>query len=203
MVTPLLFDEERLLRFLPAQGRDAWDRASAEELGSREDYLELNRGVLAGIARAAQKETLLLSPRARSILSRMVLPGLQARSRQKLSEAVSTGVPFMTLRRMARPQVQRLLATLPDRTLCLALVGSEGELAFIRANVSAARRARLEEDLLRARKQLEEGAIGHEEAVRARAAVEAAARQVMEEQAKRAPKGRGRDMDPFGSQGGD
>jgi hypothetical protein len=195
MVTPLFFDEERLLRVLTPQGRDAWDRAGSGDLGSREDYLELNRRVLAGIARAAQRESLLLSPRARTILSRMAMPGITRRSQQRLREAVAAGIPFATLRRMGRPQLQRLLATQPDRAVCLALAGSEGDLALVRANVSAARRARLEEGLVHARRLLEEGTIDHEEAMQARAALEKAARQMMEEQAKREqkrrPSGRG------------
>jgi hypothetical protein len=191
IVTPLLFDEERILRFLPPQGREAWERVSAEELGSREDYLELNREVLARIARAAQRDLLLLSPRARGILSRMALPGIQERARRKLQEAVASGMPFAGLKRMSKPMVQRLLATQPDRAICLALIGSEGELTFVRANVSAARRARLEEDLVNARNLLSEGAIDPEEAVRARKSIEEAARRMLEEQAGRGQKGRG------------
>ena len=85
--------------------------------------------------------------------------------------------------------MQRLFATQSDRALCLALIGSEGELAFVRANVSSARRARLEEDLLHARRMFSEGTIDPEEAVQARNAVETAARKLLEEQATRAKKG--------------
>jgi hypothetical protein len=180
-VTPLFFDEERILRLLPPQGRETWERTAAEELGSREDYFELNRAVLAGIARAAQKGVLLLSPRARGILSRMALPGIQQRARQKLQEAVSSGVPFAALRKMSKPLVQRLFATQPDRAICLALAGSESELAFVRANVSAARRARLEEDLAHVRTQLSEGSIDPDEAMRARRSIEEAALRMREE----------------------
>ena len=185
VVTPLLFEEERILRCLPPQGREAWEGASAGELGSREDYLELNRRVLAGIAKAAQRNVLLLSPRARGILSRMALPGIRQQARQKLQEAVTSGVPFAALRKMSRPLVQRLFATQADRAICLALVGSEGELAFVRANVSAARRARLEEDIAQVRALLADGSIDPEEAVQARKSMETAARRMLEEQARK------------------
>jgi hypothetical protein len=196
IVTPLLFDEERMLRFLPPQGREAWERAAAEELGSREDYLELNRGVLAGIGRAAQKGVLLLSPRARGILSRMVLPGILQRARQRLQEAVASGVPFAALRKMSKPLVQRLFATQPDRAVCLALAGSEGEREFVRANVSAARRARLEEDLVQVRAGLSDGSIDPDEAVRARKSLAEAARRMVEEQAAHARAGADRHARP-------
>jgi hypothetical protein len=132
----------------------------------------------------------MLSPRARAILSRMALPEIQALSQRKLQEAIASGVPFAGLRRMSRPQVQRLFATQPDRALCLALIGSEGELPFVRANVSAARRARLEEDLLHARKLFSDGTIDPEEALQARHAMETAARKMLEEQAGRVKKNR-------------
>ena len=186
IATPLYFDEQRILRFLPPQARDAWERVAAEELGSREDYLQLNRAVLAGIARAAEKD-LLLSPRARGILSRMALPGIRERSRQRLQEAVSSGVPFAALRRMSKPLVQRVFATQSDRTVGLALLGSEGELPFVRAHVSAARRARLEEEVAQLRALASAGSIDPEEAVQARSAVDAEARRVVDQQERDGP----------------
>ena len=56
MVTPLLFDEERLRSFLPPGGGKRGNGCRPGTSARREDYLSLNREVLAGIARAARRK---------------------------------------------------------------------------------------------------------------------------------------------------
>jgi hypothetical protein len=129
-------------------------------------------------------KTVLLSPRARFILAEMVLPPMRARARRRLEETSAAGIPFSALRSMSAPQVQRFLATQPDRKICLGLVGAEAELAFVRKHVSAARAERLEEDLLLARKQLDGGVLEWDEAVQAKRELEKAARKMIQENAK-------------------
>jgi len=176
IVTPHLFDEEKLSRHMSRQMRDGWQRESGRNLGTREEYLRVNREVLLGIDRAARMNTALLSPRARFVLAEMILPPLRARARRILDETSAAGIPFTALREMSAPQAQRFLATQPDRTICLGLVGAEAELAFVRKNVSAARAERLEEDLLLVRKQLDGGLLEWDEAVQAKRELESAAR---------------------------
>jgi len=184
VVTPHLFDEEKLSRHMSRQMRDGWQRESGRKLGTREEYLQLNREVLLGIDRAARMKTALLSPRARFVLSEMVLPPLRARARRILDETSAAGIPFGALRTMSAPQVQRFLATQPDRTICLGLVGAEAELVLVRKHVSAARAARLEEDLLLVRKQLDSGSLEWDEAVQAKRELEKAARTTIQQNAK-------------------
>jgi hypothetical protein len=184
VVTPHLFDEEKLSRHMSRQMRDGWERESGRNLGTRDEYLKLNRGVLLGIDRAARMKTALLSPRARFVLAEMILPPLRARARRILEETSAAGIPFGAMRTMSAPQVQRFLATQPDRKICLGLVGAEAELAFVRKHVSAARVERLEEDLLLARKQLDGGVLEWDEAVQAKRELEKAARKMIQENAK-------------------
>ena len=184
VVTPHLFDEEKLSRHMTRQMRDGWQREPGRNLGAREEYLQLNRDVLRGIDRAARTKSVLLSPRARFILAEMVLPPMRARARRKLEETSAAGIPFSALRSMSAPQVQRFLATQPSRMICLGLVGAEAELSFVRKHVSAARAARLEEDLLLARRQLDSGALEWDEAVQAKMELERAARKMIQENAK-------------------
>lgn len=192
VVTPHLFDEEKLSRHMTRQMRDGWQRESGRNLGTRDEYLQLNRDILRGIDRAARMKTVLLSPRARFILAELILPPLRARARRRLEETSAAGIPFAALRSMSAPQVQRFLATQPGRMICLGLVGAEAELAFVRKHVSAARAQRLEEDLLLARKQLESGALEWDEAVQAKTELESAARRMIQENAKGGRRGGGR-----------
>jgi hypothetical protein len=180
VVTPHLFDEEKLTRHMTQQMRDAWQREPPRNLGSRDEYLQWNREVLSGLDRAARKESVLLSPRARYILAEMILPSMRAQARKRLEEASTAGPPFATLRTMSAPQVQRFFATQSSRVICLGLVGAEAELAFVRKHVSAARATRLEEDLLLARKQLENGTLEWDEAVQAKKDMENSARMIQD-----------------------
>ena len=191
IVTPHLFDEEKLSRHMSRQMRDRWQRESGRNLGTREEYLQLNREVLLGIDRAARMKTALLSPRARFVLAEMILPPLRARARRILDETAAAGIPFAALRTMSAPQVQRFFATQPDRTICLGLVGAEAELALVRKHVSAARAERLEEDLLLMRKQLDGGILEWDEAVQAKRELEKAVRTMIQEKAKNARRGGG------------
>jgi hypothetical protein len=184
VVTPHLFDEEKLSRHMSRQMRDGWQRESGRNLGTRDEYLQSNRDVLLGIDRAARLKTALLSPRARFVLAQMILPPQRARARRILEETSAAGIPFAALRAMSAPQVQRFLATQPDRLICLALVGAEAELAFVRRHVSAARAVRLEEDLLLSRKQLDGGVLEWDEAVQAKRELERAARTMIQENTK-------------------
>ncbi|MFI5368042.1 MAG: hypothetical protein ACHQ1F_03405 [Spirochaetia bacterium] len=184
VVTPHLFDEEKLARHMSRQMRDGWQRESGQNLGTRDQYLRVNREVLLGIDRAARMKAALLSPRARFLLAEMILPPLRARARRTLQETTAAGIPFAALRTMSAPQAQRFLATQPDKTICLGLVGAEAELAIVRKHVSAARAERLEEDLLLARKQLDGGILEWDEAVQARQELERAARTMIQENAK-------------------
>ncbi len=191
VVTPHLFDEEKLSRHMSRQMRDGWQRESGD-LGTREEYLQLNRSVVLGIDRAVRMKTALLSPRARFVLAEMILPPLRARARRILEETSTAGIPFAALHTMSAPRVQRFLATRPDRAICLALVGAEAELAFVRKNVSAARAQRLEEDLLLSRRQLEDGGLEWEDAVQAKRELEKAVRKMMQQEAKDDRRGSGR-----------
>ncbi len=166
------------------QMRDGWQRESGRNLGTRDEYLRLNRDILLGIDRAARMRTVLLSPRARFMLAEMILPPLRARARRRLEETSTAGIPFAALRSMRVPQVQRFLATQPHRMICLGLVGAEAELSFVRKHVSAARAALLEEDLLLVRKQLADGTVEWDEAVQAKMELERAARKMIQENAK-------------------
>jgi hypothetical protein len=186
VVTPHLFDEEKLSRHMSRQMRDGWQRESGRNLGTRDQYLQVNREVLLGIGRAARMKTALLSPRARFVLAEMILPPLRARARRILEETSAAGIPFAALRAMSAPQVQRFLATQPDKTICLGLVGAEAELAFVRKHVSAARAERLEEDLLLVRTQLDGGLLEWDEAVLAKRELERTARTMMQENAREA-----------------
>jgi hypothetical protein len=184
LVTPHLFDEEKLFRHMTRQMRDGWQRESGRNVGTRDEYLRLNRDILLGIDRAARMRTVLLSPRARFILAEMILPAQRARARRRLEETSTAGIPFAALRSMRVPQVQRFLATQPHRMICLGLVGAEAELAFVRKHVSAARAALLEEELLLVRKQLADGTLEWDEAVQAKMELERAARKMIQENAK-------------------
>ena len=129
-------------------------------------------------------KTALLSPRARFVLAEMILPPLRARARRILEETSAAGIPFAALREMSAPQAQRFLATQPDRTICLGLAGAEAELGFVRKHVNAARAARLEEDMVLFRKQLESGVLEWDEAAQAKHELERAARTMIQEDAK-------------------
>jgi hypothetical protein len=188
-VTPHIFDEEKLSRHMTPRMREAWQRDQGESLGSRDEYLEGNRDALLAIEKAARRQALLLSPRARYILSEIIVPPLRAQARKRMEDVAASGIPFVTLRSMSAPLVQRLLATRSDRTICLGIVGSEAELPFIRKHVSAARASRLEEDLLLARKQLESGDMEWAEALRARTEIEKAAKDLIESVSKQGQRG--------------
>lgn len=189
IVTPHIFDEEKLSRHMTPRMREAWQRDQGESLGSRDEYLEWNRDALLAIEKAARRQALLLSPRARYILSEIIVPPLRAQARKRMEDVAASGIPFVTLRSMSAPLVQRFLGTRSDRAICLGIMGSEAELPFIRKHVSAARASRLEEDLLLARKQLESGDMEWGEALRARTEMEKAAKDMIESVSKQGQRG--------------
>ncbi len=149
VVTPFFVDEERLLRFLPQAGREAWerDRDDDAKAGSLAELVALNREVLAGAWRAARSRSLLLSPRALSILEKTVVPELRRDTLAKIAEMAAAGQPFGELRKLPEPRVQQVLAALPARALCLSLLGVPAERAFVEASSSRTRRERMGEDL--------------------------------------------------------
>lgn len=184
VVTPHLFDEEKLSRHMTPRMRDAWETDPVRNLGSRDEYLQWNRGFFFEIDRAARKESVLLSPRARYILSDMILPSMRAQARARAEEALTAGLPFSTLRAMSAPQIQRFFAAQSGKAICLGLVGAESELSFVRKHVSAARATRLEEDLLHMRRELENGTLEWDEAAQAKKDLERSARKMIQEGAK-------------------
>jgi len=195
-VTPRYFDEERLIRLLPPQAREGWERGASALACAREDYIAMNREALAGIEEASRKKALLLSPRARLILDRTVAPGLRASAREAVRSAMAAGIPFASIRDMRAPQAQQFFATQSTRTVCLALLGNEKELPFVQAHVSQARRRLIAEELSLARAQLERGALGAGEVARAMTGMDAAARKMIEdaerqESARRSHTGKG------------
>jgi hypothetical protein len=101
-----------------------------------------------------------------------------------VEEESAAGLPFAALRTMSAPQVQRFFAGRPDRMICLGLVGAEAEISFVRKHVSGARAARLEEDLLHIRKQLENGTLEWDEAAQAKKDMERSAQSMIQEGAK-------------------
>jgi hypothetical protein len=149
VVSPVLVDEERLLRLLPQAGREAWERDRGDDAraGSFADFLALNREVLAGAWRAARTRSLLLSPRALFLLEKAVAPGLRRDALAKIAAMAAAGEPLGGLREMPEPRVQQVLAALPTRSLCLSLLGVPAERAYVEARSSRTRRARLGEDL--------------------------------------------------------
>ena len=149
IVTPSFVDEERLLRFLPQAGREAWERDAGDEqkAGTFAELVALNREVLAGAWRAARSRSLLLSPRALSILEDTVVPELRRDSLAKIAGMAAAGRPFAGLRELPEPRVQQVLAALPARALCLSLLGVPAERAYVEARSSRTRRSRIEEDL--------------------------------------------------------
>jgi hypothetical protein len=182
--TPTAYGEKRLLRLMPQRLRDIWERSPSRELGSREDYIRMNQEAMEGIEKAARRNALLLSPRARYILSEMVMPPLREAQRERMRALAASGVPFARLRGMSRQQLQQLLGAQPARALCLSLLGAEGELAFVRQSLSATRGTELGEDLRRARKQMDQGTLAYEDVIQAKNDLEEAALRVMEEAAK-------------------
>jgi hypothetical protein len=144
----------------------------------------MNQEAMEGIEKAARRNALLLSPRARYILAEMAMPPLREAQKEEMRALAAAGVPFARLRALSRPQLQQLLGAQPARTLCLSLLGAEGELSFVRPSLSSVRAAELAEDLPRARRQLQDGTLAYEDVIRAKNDVEAAARRALEEAAK-------------------
>jgi hypothetical protein len=78
--------------------------------------------------------------------------------------------------------MQGFFARSSNRSLSLAMVGEESQLALVSANVSAARAAVLSEDVASARRLYQEGGLEPRELLEARRELEIAARRLLEEE---------------------
>ncbi len=192
LVTPHSFDEARLLSFLPQKAREDWSHAEREVAGSRPEYNRANAELLEGIHRAIKKRSLLVSPRTLAVLDRMVMPAVRARAKDELARIAASKIPFDTIRKLPKAQVQQFFGLQANRALCLSLLGAEDELAFINANVSRKRFSQLSEDLEFARRQYRDGTIETDDVLRAKREMESAARKLIEDLARQAARERSR-----------
>lgn len=190
--TPHAFDEGRLLSFLPQTAREDWDAGKREGAGSEEEYVRLNAEMLEGIHRAAVKRILLLSPRALSILETVVMPAVRIRTKDELARAAAGGMPFASIRKLSKAQAQQFLSLQPNRLLCLALLGAEGELSFISANVSRKKRTALNEDLDFIRSQQARGLVEIAEVLEAKQELERKVHELSESRAREAAREKAR-----------
>jgi hypothetical protein len=184
-VTPFAFDEQGLLAMLPEKAREDWRRGGGADPGTEEEHRELCRAALEDVWRAARRKSILLSPRSLFILERMVMPDIRARGRKELDQARAAGVPFGGIRALPRPAIQGLFARVPNRTLCLAMVGEEAQLALVNANVSASRATVLSEDLAAARRLYQEGKLEPAELLEARRELQKAVEKLRDEERAR------------------
>jgi len=192
VLTPYAFDEPGLLSLLPETAQEDWRAARSRPPASEADHRRLVSETLEGIRREILKKRLLLSPRALLVLEKFVLPGLRAAAQKNLDAAAAAGVPFSTVRLMPKPQIQQFLGTQPNRSLALCLMGSEKELGFVTANVSAARASSLAEDIAYIRREYGAGRVETADVLGAMRGVEAAARAMIERREKQAERERAR-----------
>ncbi len=186
IVTPFAFDEERLLSFLPPNAREDWENAGRGPLCSAEEHRRLSREIMEGIHRAARKKILLVSPRTVFILERMFLPGVRARAREELGRIAADGIPYNTVRKLPKAQIQQYFGLQANRVVCVSLLGSEQEMAFVTANVSRKRAAQLMEDFAFVKRQFQGGFVESGEILSARQEMERSARKLMQDIAKQA-----------------
>ncbi len=186
ILTPFAFDEERLLSFLPAKARDDWENARRGPLGSAAEHKQLAREIMEGIHRAVRKKTLLVSPRTVFVLERMFLPGIRAKAKEELGRIAADGIPYDTVRKLPKAQIQQFFGLQANRAVCLSLMGAEKEMAFVTANVSKKRAAQLAEDFTFVKKQLQDGFVESGEILEAKQGMERSARKIMEDMARQA-----------------
>ncbi len=192
IITPFAFDEERLLSFLPAKARDDWENARRGPLGSAAEHKQLVREIMEGINRAVRKKTLLVSPRTVFVLERMFLPGIRARAKEELGRIAADGIPYDTVRKLPKAQIQQFFGLQANRAVCLSLLGAEKEMSFVTANVSKKRAAQLAEDFTFVKKQLQDGFVESGEILEAKQGMERSARKIMEDMAKQAARAKSR-----------
>jgi hypothetical protein len=183
---PHAFDSEDLLRHLPESARKEWAALHNSPLGSAQEFAALNEETLRGILSAIRRKTLLVSERCLLVLEGMFLPGVRAKAGERLARVTADGVPFRTVRKIPKTRLQQFLGIQPERALCLSLIGAEGELGFLRANMSRKHAAALEEMLTLLRTQYDQGSIEIDEVVRMKEETEKSARTLLEEIAKEA-----------------
>jgi hypothetical protein len=184
--TPHAFDEERLLSFLPQNAREDWSVGKRDAAGSAAQYRQANREMLAGIHQAIKRKTLLVSPRALTVLEKMFMPGVRAKAKDELGRAAASGIPFATIKKLPKAQIQQFFGRQANRLLCIGLIGAENELAFVAANISKKRAAALAEDLEFVRSQHSRGLVETAEVLGAKQELERGVRKMMDDMAKQA-----------------
>lgn len=182
-VTPCSFDEQRLVGFLPRRAAEEWSGRAAQ-LPDKSGYQELNARVLADIRAAAARGHLVLTRRARYVLERMYRPIVQAQAQDLLLELTKARVPFAELEKLAPPRIQEILGRESIRSISLALLGAEADMALVRANTSRAKNAQIVEELGIVRRQTAEGVLDPEECVEAKRGLAEAIRLLVEAQKK-------------------
>jgi hypothetical protein len=162
-------DTRRLFAHMPDKFRDDYV-ANAGQLQANPITLCVSKNidVMKDIAKAISTGRIAASPRLVWLVKEFFLKGIRAKDIAELEQLKAKGIPFGALKDMKPTLAQRVMASLDDRDVALALLDAKEEKANIRKHISSARMTRLDEELSFLSKQYDSGELEPAELLRAK-----------------------------------
>ncbi len=162
-------EEARLASFLPEIFLETFLRKAKALHGvGLADSAKLNLDALKKTLRAYREGRIEASRRLGFLLDEFVAKSERAHTEEELAALAKRGEPFASLGALAARVAQAACAALDDRDLAFVLLDAEASLPLVRKHVSAARMARLKEDILFVKKGIKAGKFGLEELLAAK-----------------------------------